>query len=287
MIYLLYNELADAGEGKANADKVVAELKEKGCVIDEQVSVIGLDLPAFFADKKESDSVIILGGDGTLNNFVNRLGEAKVSCALSLFPTGTGNDFQRDLPDEAKDPKTGVYHINSYLENLPIIEVQGKKFRFINGIGFGIDGECCVKAEEMKKAGEKDIDYGSITVKLLLGPFKPRTATIRVDGGEPMTFKKAYMACAMNGRFYGGGMNIAPEQKRRSGLLSLVCIHGKGKLGTLLLFPKLFKGTHVGAKKNVYVAKGKCIEVTFDVPCGLQIDGEVLTDVTSYKAYIA
>lgn len=287
MNYLLYNELADAGEGKANAEKAAQDLKDHGYEVGELVSLIGLDLAKFFKGKKAEDEVVLCGGDGTLNHFVNDLGDLELPCAVKLLPTGTGNDFQRDLPEECKDTKTGLYRINAFLENLPIIEAQGKKFRFVNGIGFGIDGECCVKAEQMKQAGEKNIDYGKITVGLLMGPFKPRTATLRVDGGEPITFKKAYMACAMNGRFYGGGMNIAPEQKRLSGSLSLVCIHGKGKLGTLLLFPKLFKGTHVSKKKNVYVAQGKCIEVTFDVPCGLQIDGEVLTDVTSYKAYLA
>lgn len=286
MNYLLFNELADAGEGAKNAERLANELGEKGFEVGEKLSLIGLDIKKFFAERDEKDVVVIFGGDGTLNHFVNNIGDQKIGCPVNLFPTGTGNDFQRDLPEECKDEKLGFYRINSFLENLPLVEVQGKTYRYLNGIGFGIDGECCVKAEEMKAAGEKDINYGNITIGLLMGPFVPPTATIVVDGGEPVTFKKAYLASAMNGRFYGGGMMIAPEQKRNSGLLSLVCVHGRGKLGTLLLFPKLFKGTHVKKKKAVYVAKGKTIEVTFDRPCGLQIDGEVLTGVTSYKAYL-
>ena len=288
MNYLLFNELADAGEGKANAERVVAELKEKGFPIDEQVSVIELDLQAFVKGKKKDDNLVIFGGDGTMNNFVNNLGEVKLDCPLYLFPTGTGNDFQRDLPEECRDQATGLYRINSFVENLPLIEVQGKTYRFLNGIGYGIDGECCVKAEEMKAAGEKDINYGNITVKLLMsGTYVPPTATIKIDGGEPIVLKKAYLASAMNGRYYGGGMKIAPEQQRLSGSLSLVCIHGKGRLGTLLMFPKLFKGTHVKSKKACFIRSCKEVEVSFDRPCGLQIDGEVLTGVTSYKAYVA
>ena len=287
MNYLLFNELADAGEGKANAERVVKELAEKGFAIEEQVSVIGLDLPAFVKGKKDGDNIVIFGGDGTMNNFVNHLGEVKVGCPLYLYPTGTGNDFQRDLPEESKDPNTGLYRINAFIEDLPIIEVQGKTYRFLNGIGYGIDGECCVKAEEMKAAGEKNIDYGSITVKLLMsGTYVPPTATIKVDDAEPIVIPKAYLASAMNGRYYGGGMNIAPEQQRLSDKLTLVCIHGKGRLGTLLMFPTLFKGTHVKKKKACYLTTGKCIEVSFDRPCGLQIDGEVLNGVTSYKAYV-
>ena len=68
--------------------------------------------------------------------------------------------------------------------------------------------------------------------------------------------------------------------------MSLVGVHGRGKIGTLMLFPEIFKGTHVRAKKNVYCVQGKEIEVQFDRPCGLQIDGEVVEEVTSYRAYI-
>ena len=286
MNYLLFNELADAGEGAANANRVAEELKGKGFEVGEMVSLIGLDTKEFFAKREEKDNVVIFGGDGTLNHFVNNIGDEKIRCPLYLYPTGTGNDFQRDLPEESKDQNLGIYRINSFVSNLPIVEVQGKKYRFVNGIGFGIDGECCVKAEEMKAAGEKNINYGNITIGLLMGPYVPPTATIVVDGKEPIVMKKAYLASAMNGRFYGGGMMIAPEQVRNSGKLTLACIHGRGKLGTLLLFPKLFKGTHVKKKKSVYLEQGKVIEVSFDRPCGLQIDGEVLTGVTSYKAYI-
>ena len=286
MNYLLYNELADAGEGANNAARVAEELKAKGFEIGEMTSLINLDVQDFFKKRKAEDKVVIFGGDGTMNHFVNNIGDVKIDCELYLNPTGTGNDFQRDLAAEDKVEDLGIYRINKYVEGLPLVEVQGKTYRFLNGIGFGIDGECCVKAEEMKAAGEKNINYGSITVGLLMGPYVPPTATIKVDGGEPIVLKKAYLASAMNGRFYGGGMMIAPAQRRNSGKLTVVCIHGRGKIGTLLLFPKLFKGTHVAKKKAVFLQTGKTIEVEFDRPCGLQIDGEVLVGVTSYKAYL-
>ena len=288
MNYLLYNELADAGEGKANAEAAIAELKAAGYEIGEQISLIGLDLPAFFKDKKKSDEVVIFGGDGTLNHFINDLGDLTPKCTLKLRPTGTGNDFQRDLPESDRDPATGLYPLNKYIAKLPYVDVQGKTYRFLNGIGFGIDGECCVAAEEMKKAGKKDLNYGSITIGLLLkGTYVPPKATIKIDDGEEVVVEKAYLASAMNGRYYGGGMLIAPEQDRLSGTISLACIHGRGRIGTFLMLPKLFKGTHVKDKKACFVTYGaKKVEVTFDRPTGLQIDGEVLTGVTSYVAYV-
>ena len=288
MNYLLYNELADSGEGKRNAEVAIAHLKEHGYEIGEQISLIGLDLKAFFKGKKDGDEVVIFGGDGTLNHFINDLGDLEPKCVLKLYPTGTGNDFQRDLPESDREEGTGLYPLNKYIAKLPIIECQGKTYRFLNGIGYGIDGECCVKAEELKKEGKKDINYGSVTIGLLLkGTYVPPKATIKIDDNEPIVVEKAYLASAMNGRYYGGGMMIAPEQDRLSGTLTLACIHGRGRIGTFLMLPKLFKGTHVKDKKACLICGGaKRIEVSFDRPTGLQIDGEVLTGVTSYVAYV-
>lgn len=175
--------------------------------------------------------------------------------------------------------------MNSKVKNLPVIEVKGKTYKFINGIGYGIDGECCVKAEQMKKEGATKIDYSSITISLLFKSYVARNAKVKVDGKE-YNFKKVYLASSMFGRYYGGGMKIAPEQDRKIPKLTFVTVYGMGKLKTLMLFPKIFKGEHIKDKKHVFAIQGNEIEVTFDKPCGLQIDGEVIEDVTTYKVKI-
>ena len=284
MNYLLYNKLADNGRGQENAAKAKTELAQKNFGV-ELVCLNDITLPKFFAQLDADDHAILLGGDGTLNHFVNNIGEKIPNVKISLLPDGTGNDFGRDVEDDP-DIKNNIIPLNKYINNLPKVEVNGKVYRFVNGIGYGIDGECCVKAEDMKAAGEEDINYGSISVDLLLHSFVPRVAKIKVDGEEIGPVNKVYLASAMNGRYYGGGMKIAPEQKRNSGVLTFVAIHGKGKLGTLFMFPGLFKGTHVKKKKNTMIRSGKVIEVEFDRPTGLQIDGEIVRDVTSYKAWI-
>ena len=283
MDYLFYNELSDSSRGKEEGKNLYEELK--AYFPDLQLkSVQEVNPGEFIASCSEDDTVILAGGDGTLNHAINLLDPEQVKCRLLFRSFGTGNDFFNDVADR-QDPETKLVPLNEYIVGLPTIEVKGKTYRFINGIGFGIDGDCCVEAERLKKEGAKDINYSSITLKLLFGPFKPRKATVTVDG-VTKTFDKVYLASAMNGRFYGGGMNIAPDQKRGSGLLTSVVIHGKGKLGTFMMFPGIIKGKHVKDKKHVEVLQGKEITVTFDVPCGLQIDGEVVEDVTTYKVTI-
>ena len=90
----------------------------------------------------------------------------------------------------------------------------------------------------------------------------------------------------MIGRHYGGGMIPTPNQDRFDGNLSVMTMFGKGRLPTLMVFPSIFKGEHV-KKSCVEVRKGKHITVKFDRGVALQIDGEVILDVTEFTATVA
>lgn len=281
MNYLLFNGKSAAAEGKNEALEASKKLSEKYGEFSS-LDLIGLEKEEFFSSVKPEDTIVVAGGDGTLNHLINEIGSAPVPDKLFLLPVGTGNDFLNDVKESVNED--GLVPLAPFLKKLPVVETMGVTRRFLNGIGFGIDGECCVKAEEMLKAGAKKINYGSITIKLLFTSYAAPDADVTIDG-EKFHFKKAYIAAGMNGRYYGGGMQVAPMQRRGDGLLSFVTVHGAGKLGTFLLFPSLFKGTHMKNKKQTFAKRGKVIEVAFSRPTGLQIDGEVVPNATSYKAY--
>lgn len=175
--------------------------------------------------------------------------------------------------------------MNKYIKNLPTVTINGKETRFINGIGYGIDGEACRVADEMKAKGKKKINYTSISIKLALFKYRRPTATIKVDGNV-ITRKKVFLASAMNGRYYGGGMFVAPQQDRLGGKLTMVCMHSYSRIKALMIFASIFTGGHIKHKKQVDVIEGKEIEVIFSRPTSLQIDGETVLNVTSYKAKI-
>ena len=196
------------------------------------------------------------------------------------FPNGTGNDFANDL---GHIKECNPFSITEYLKNLPSVVVKGKKYRFINGVGYGIDGYCCEVGDKLKKIPGKKVNYTSIAIKGLLFHYKPTSAKVTVDG-KTHIYKKVWIAPTMNGRYYGGGMMPTPNQKRNSGLLSTMIFHNSGKLKTLMIFPSLFKGEHVRHTKHVDIFEGKEITVEFDRPTSLQIDGETILGVTAYTA---
>ena len=277
MIYILYNELANNGHGKEPADSLKATLEKES----ELVNLVGLDIREFATKLTQEDTLILNGGDGTLNRFVNDTIGIDFPCDILLHSAGTGNDFLRDIKenyDQAETPS-----IKKYIQKLPTVSVNGKDYKFLNGVGFGVDGVCCEMADDMKAAGKKKIDYTALSIKLVLFKFNPPRAWITVDG-ETVEYKKAWIASAMYGRYYGGGMKAAPEQDRLSDSLTSVTFHSLGRIRTLMGFPKIFKGEHVNNTKLVTVRTGKEITVKFDKPAALQIDGETVRGVTEYTA---
>ena len=283
-VYAIFNPLSANNLGEEKANELI-----KFYSSDEMIEFIDIteikDYKEFVAQLTTSDKLVVCGGDGTLNRFVNEIYDLNVTNDIYYFATGTGNDFLRDL--EKKDDLSPV-KINEYITDLPIVTVKGKDYRFINGVGFGIDGYCCEVGDRLRSQNAPKINYTSIAIKGLLFHYKPTNAVVTVDGVKH-EFKKVWIAPTMVGRFYGGGMLPAPKQRREDRLdhVSLSLMYGAGKIKTLMIFPSLFKGEHIKKTKNTAVFEGKNITVEFDRPVALQIDGETILDVTSYSVRLA
>ena len=277
MVYLLFNPLANSGNGEKTKNEVKPSLEEKFGEITEQ-DVTKLKAEEFLKGLKGDDRVILLGGDGTLMHLANSLKGLKLTCPFYLYKAGTGNDFLNDVAKEGES----LVELNKYLENLPTIYVNDKEYLYLNGIGYGLDGTACEIADAQRAKGKDKINYTSISINLLLFKFKCPSADVTVDG-VTKHYKKVWLASGMNGRYYGGGMLIAPKQDRLGDKLTSVVFHDSGRLHTLMVFPKIFKGEHVKYTKMVDIREGKDITVEFSRPCALQIDGETVLNVKKYR----
>ncbi len=281
MRYLLYNPLS----GKENQSRAETECYKVAANMPvEQVAITEIaDLRDFFEKLDRYDDVVIFGGDGTLNKVANELSGGLIRNDVYYYPCGTGNDFARDI--NVIDVREPIM-INDYIKELPTVTVNGKQSKFINGVGFGIDGYCC-EVGDLLKSQRKNPNYTAIAIKGLLFHFKPVNATVVVDG-TTYYFKKVWIAPTMFGRYYGGGMMPTPKQDRNADdkKVSLMVFHKSGKLKTLAIFPSIFKGLHVKNEKYVEILQGKDITVTFDRPASLQIDGETMLGVESYRVTV-
>ena len=278
MTYILYNTRAGNQHVESELESLVSSFQGKAVKKDIKT----IDYQTFIPTLTEEDAVILCGGDGTLNHFANDTDGIDIRCGVLYYPAGSGNDFAHDIGCAAHKKPIPV---KQYFENLPIVEVKGKTYRFLNNVGFGIDGYCCEVGDMLKKKSDKPVNYTAIAIKGLLFHYHPTNATVIVDG-KKYEYKKVWLAPTMKGRYYGGGMIATPAQNRNhpDRELSIMVFHGSGKLQTLMIFPSIFKGEHIKKEKHVTIHTGHDITVTFDRPTALQIDGETILGVTEYRA---
>lgn len=276
---ILYNPCAGSGRGETETKNLATILEDSSLSFYNMTQIE--NYTELFATFTPEDKVVISGGDGTLNRFINDTRDMEIKNDIYYFATGSGNDFLHDI---GKEKGSTPFCINEYLKDLPEVFVNGKKYLFINGIGYGIDGYCCEAGDMQRSRSDKPVNYTAIAIKGLLFHYRPVNAVVTVDG-KRHTYRKVWLAPTMNGRYYGGGMMCAPTQDRLSAdnKVTTIVMYGTGKIKTLAVFPSIFSGNHIKHKEMVDVLSGHDITVEFDKPTALQIDGETISGVTRYR----
>ena len=282
MKYVLYNPLANNKRGLQNASTIM-QLDSESEYVFKDITALE-DVNSFLDGATPEDEIIVAGGDGTLNRFVNAIGDRDLKNDVYYYAAGSGNDFMRDACNNSGER---LLKINDYIADLPIVEIDGKISYFFNGIGFGIDGYCCEEGDKFQAKSDRPVNYTTIALKGLFYKYSPRSAKVTVDG-ETREYQNVWLAPTMNGRYIGGGMMIAPIQDRLNAertVASMVMFH-KNRLRILLAFPTVFKGEHVVKhKKLIDTRHGHTVTVEFDRPTALQIDGETVKSVLKYTVY--
>ena len=277
MIYILYNPKAHNGNNDLN---IVYKGDTQNKPSIKKINIIDLDVAEFAGGLTEDDRVLIRGGDGTLHHFANRAKGVDFPCKLFMIRSGTGNDFLNDIGQMSTDEPVDI---RRYLRELPTVSFGGKKRLFINGVGLGVDGEVCLGVEIHKtKYPNKKANYTAIALQELGFKYKRPSAKITVDGVTRF-YDKVWAVSTMKGRYYGGGLQIAPGQDRESGKVSVVIMHGGSRVKTLSVFAQINNGGHIKHTEMVEVFKGNNVKVEFSSPCALQVDGEVFTGISKYS----
>lgn len=281
MIHVFYNTNAGA---HYSAETVKAKIE--GFFQGEAVTLVDTltvdNKQEYISTLTPEDKLVVVGGDGTLNRFVNAIEERDYPFEIYCYAAGTGNDFVVDVVGKNKDVPV---LINEYIKKLPVIEVCGKSYKFLNGIGYGIDGWCCEEGDKYRAKTGKSPNYTTIALRGLFGAFSPVNAKVTIDG-VTTEYQNVWMVPAMNGRYFGGGMMITPEQDRLNAErdISVAVVSVKSRFRILTLFPRIFKGTHTKYVDVINIYKTKEVTVEYDRPVALQIDGETVVGVTKYTA---
>lgn len=231
-------------------------------------------------------TVVAIGGDGTLHEVANGFFEDGAAIApdatLALIPFGTGGDFRKtanipkDLAAAARVVAGGVHRS---------IDVGRLTYRrgherhasiFINIASFGIGGVVDQIVNSSSKALGGRMTFFLATARATFR-YKNRPVRLVFDGDEEnaMTLTINSVAVA-NGRYFGGGMKIAPDASLDDGLFDIVAIGDMTKLEMLTSGGKVYSGRHLTLPKVVVrrAARLDAIPVHEGDEILLDVDGE-------------
>jgi len=258
-----------SGKGKAiEKITIIEEIMDKsGCNYKIQLTE-GVGHAKTLAEEAVEDVIVAVGGDGTIGEIANGLVDRNKS--FGLIPSGTGNDFIRslDIPSDILGAMETILAGKTRELNLGMVQ----NLYFVNVASVGLDAHIVDKAIAIKKhfTGTK-----AYIVALIRGLITYRTIHLElsIDDGIHKSINTMLMAFC-NGRFYGGGMKIAPMADFDDDLLDLCIIRKLSKLKLFVLFPSIFQGKHLRFKE-VEAIRGKKIIIHTNDRLKVNIDGEV------------
>lgn len=224
--------------------------------------------------------LVAVGGDGTVNEVANGILSASGSekASLGVVNTGTGSDFVRSLglPRDYARACCFMTSRRRRLIDVGVVQCQrdGQVLRrfFVNTAGVGFDAEVAETAEHLPKYFRGTIPYLLGLVRTLFG-YKNKPVVLRVDGRRRT--ERILSVVVANGRYFGGGMRVAPQAELGDGMLDVLTIGDFGKLELLVAFPRVYKGTHITHRK-VSMERASHVEVESSERLLVHVDGEVI-----------
>ncbi len=282
-----------AGAGRASRDWPLLEVE-----LERQIGQFDLrrttrpDEAVVMAEAMARDGyelIIAAGGDGTISEVADGILRTRhgttASAALGILPCGTGSDLARTLKLDGTPAQSvrRLLHGTARLIDagrVSFVGMDGRKAHrhFINISSLGLSGPTAVAVNATRRsqrASGKMLFLWQTVRELLKYQFQ--TVRITVDDMAPIEAKIALVAAA-NGRYFGGGMMIAPDAEPDDGLLDIVIFRGAAKWKLILDLRLLYSGSHRN-HRQVTILRGRkvLVEPAGDVQVNsalIDVDGE-------------
>jgi YegS/Rv2252/BmrU family lipid kinase len=216
--------------------------------------------------------LVVIGGDGTVNEIAN--GVAGTDAELAVLPSGTGQDFARThgIPDRFEDAVHVVLDGETRTIDLGRVELESGTTRFFANVGSaGMSGAVARRANSMTKAyGGRATFFYALTREFLA--WQNTRVLVELDDSVrregPM-----HDVIVANGNWHGGGMKLAPDARQDDGVFDVVTIGDVSKLDFVTTAPKLYNGRYLSHPK-VELLQSSAVRISATEPLPLEVDGE-------------
>lgn len=294
MYHILVNPASSSGTGMEIWKRIQKKLEQKQIVYEvhmlDAVGAATKVTASLTSDRTEDIHLIVLGGDGTMNEVLNGIQDfdhTKVSC----IRTGSGNDFARNMKLE-KNQEQALDHIleqpEEYILDYGIATATGEcgaiSKRFLISCGVGYDADICVEVEKSKlKKVLNKVKLGKL-VYVLIGIKQVFTrencrAKLYLDDGEMMKIQRLFFVVGMQHEYEGGGVPFCPKADPRDGMLDVCLVRDLPKWKILIAIALVYLKKHY-IFKTVTAHTCQKMRIVTEKPQWFHTDGETSVQVT-------
>ena len=255
--------LENPNAGKGRSGQLAAWLLK-------ELSARSIDATVFketWPEKFEGFSDIwLIGGDGTINYFINQYPDCDKP--IVLFKGGTGNDFAWKLYGDRSDAE----QLEKVLQAEPkwIDAAKFNEILFINCLGIGFDGEIINSMKAIRFLG----GHLGYLVAVVLKIFSFREYTFHIKTNTETWNEQFLLAMVVNSSRAGGGFFFAPDAKIDDGKLDLVLCRKLPLLKRLKYLPVIKKGKHMQLPFVIHRIHEQFI-IRCEKEMAIQADGEL------------
>jgi YegS/Rv2252/BmrU family lipid kinase len=227
--------------------------------------------------------IIVVGGDGTLNEVVNGVFTQNKyptkDITLAMIPVGTGNDWGRsfNIPSGYKEAIQLISRMHTRIQDVGKVHYMNNELpkhrHFINMAGLGFDAMVAKRTNKVKQEGKSGPFSYLISLFTSLISYNDSKVNVIVDDKElnANVFTMSVAIC----KFNGGGMMQAPNAIPDDGLFDVTVITRVSRFLVIRSVKKLYDGSYL-KMPQVKTFRGEKVKIESNPPMFLETDGESL-----------
>ena len=266
-ILLIGNPVSGGGRARRLAERLVRILEGRGHDVEVCMTrEAGEGRRRAARIESAVDRLVVVGGDGTLNEILNGLPDP-AAVPLCQLATGTANILAHDLRLPRRPEALAELLENGELRRLDMGLVAERRFLMLVSAGFD-----AMVTEEIRRTRSGTLGYARYLAPILrvLGSYRPTRITVQVDGETPV---QGELVVVSNTRNYGGLFTLADRARADSGHLD-VCVLSRASLPALLRTAVGGLSGGISGQKGVTYLTAREITIDAEESVAVQVDGD-------------
>jgi YegS/Rv2252/BmrU family lipid kinase len=283
---VIVNPISGGGKGLEDFPKISHLLREHGVEHDPAFTEHRYHATelAVEAVNKGYRKIIVVGGDGTLNETVNGLFIQKLcepkEVLLAVIAVGTGNDWIRmfGIPRRYSEAIRAIKEGYTFLQDVAAVEYEESHYRQVrymaNVAGLGFDAAVIRRLQRNKL--KRRLGAWAYIWTMIRTFFGYKSTGVKIWVDDKLIYNDLLFSMAIGvGKYNGGGVQQLPEAVADDGLLDITMIKPLHWWNILFRIRKMYNGT-IYSIGHVLYAQGEKIRIESTPETPLEIDGELL-----------